>query len=38
MELAVLASASPGVDMFVWRLGSDFDADTSTHGNIRVTP
>jgi len=38
MELALLASASPGVDIFVWRLGSDFDADTSTHGSIRVTP
>jgi len=38
MELAVLATASPGVDIFVWRLGSDFDADTSAHGSIRVTP
>ncbi|HYS03228.1 MAG TPA: DUF4232 domain-containing protein [Candidatus Eisenbacteria bacterium] len=38
MELAVLPSAAPGDNTFRWDLSPDFDADTSTHGSIRVTP
>jgi len=37
MELRVLASAPPGIETFVWRLGFDFDADTAARGTIQVT-